>query len=238
MFLAQAFKIQNKVSAAAIDLLDIAGLQVWLKRDTGITHSPVLGVASVSEWLDQTTNNNDFSQSRDSDKPRYTTGGKIAFDGIDDNLQLGGELNLGTFTICIAMNPDETGTLSNDSPLGKGGNDVIKMYRGGDDERIALKANGVQSEINPMSEAFPTSQFLLTCIRNAAGLFIVRINGTQVGTVATDVTDLFDILQIGSGDISNTQFSGTLNEFAIWNVELSGSDLTNAETDIISRNAI
>jgi hypothetical protein len=136
------------------------------------------------------------------------------------------------------MNPDETGTLTNDAPLGRAGNDVIKMYRGGDDERIALRANGVQSEINPMSQAFPTTQFLLTCIRNAAGLFTVRINGTEVGGVATTITDLFDITQIGSGDIANTQFSGNLNEFAIWNVELTGSDLTNAESDIISRNAI
>ena len=233
MFLAQAFKIQNKVSTAAIDLLDIAGLQVWLKRDTGITFN----ASGVSLWEDQTSNENDASQSRDSNKPSYTAGGKITFDGSNDTMLIS-EINLGAFTICIALNPDETGTLTNDAPLGRAGNDIIKMYRAGDDERIALKANGVQSEINPMSEAFPTSQFLLTCIRNAAGLFIVRINGTQVGTVATDVTDLFDVTQIGSGDIAATQFSGNLNEFAIWNVELSGSDLTNAETDIISRNAI
>ena len=115
---------------------------------------------------------------------------------------------------------------------------MIKMYRAADDERIALKANGVQSEINPMSQAFPTSQFLLTCIRNSAGLFTVRINGTQVGGVATTITDLYDVSQIGSGQISNTQFSGNLNEFAIWNVELTGSDLTNAESDITSRNGI
>ena len=234
MFLAQALKIQSKVSTAAINLLDIAGLTLWLKRDTGITFT----AAGVSEWTDLTTNNNDASQTRDNNKPAYTSGGKITFDGSDDTMTLNSEINLGAFTICIALNPDETGTLTNDAPLGRAGNDVIKMYRGGDDERIALRANGVQSEINPMSQAFPTTQFLLTCIRNAAGLFTVRINGTEVGGVATTITDLFDVTQIGSGDIANTQFSGNLNEFAIWNVELTGSDLTNAESDIISRNAI
>ena len=234
MFLAQAFKIQSRVSTAAINLLDIAGLQLWLKRDTGITFT----AAGVSEWTDLTTNNNDAYQNRDGDKPAYTSGGKITFDGVNDTMLLNSEINLGAFTICIALNPDETGTLSNDAPLGRAGNDVIKMYRGGDDERIALRANGIQSEINPMSQAFPTTQFLLTCIRNAAGLFTVRINGTEVGGVATTITDLFDVTQIGSGDIAATQFSGNLNEFAIWNVELTGSDLTNAESDIISRNAI
>jgi len=233
MFLAQAFKIQNKVNTA-INLLDIAGLQVWLKRDTGITFSGT----GVSEWLDSTTNNNDATQTRDGNKPAYSTGGKVTFDGSSDTMTIDSQINLGAFTICIAMNPDESGTLTNDAPLGRAGNDLIKLYRAGDDERIALKANGVQSDINPMSQAFPTAQFLLTCIRNAAGLFIVRINGTQVGTVATTVTNLFDVTQIGSGDISNTQFSGNLNEFAIWNVELSGSDLTNAESDITSRNSI
>ena len=233
MFLAQAFKIQSRVSTAAINLLDIAGLQLWLKRDTDVNKTG----AGVFLWQDLTTNSNDASQTRDANKPAYTSGGKITFDGVNDTMLIS-EINLGTFTICIAMNPDETGTLTNDAPLGRAGNDVIKMYRGGDDERIALRANGVQSEINPMSQAFPTTQFLLTCIRNAAGLFTVRINGTEVGGVATTITDLFDITQIGSGDIANTQFSGNLNEFAIWNVELTGSDLTNAESDIISRNAI
>ena len=234
MFLAQAFKIQSRVSTAAINLLDIAGLQLWLKRDTDVNKTG----AGVFLWQDLTTNSNDASQTRDANKPAYTSGGKITFDGVNDTMTLNSEINLGAFTICIAMNPDETGTLTNDAPLGRAGNDIIKMYRAGDDERIALKANGVQSEINPMSQAFPTSQFLLTCIRNAAGLFTVRINGTEVGGVATTITDLFDVTQIGSGDIANTQFSGNLNEFAIWNVELTGSDLTNAESDIISRNAI
>lgn len=217
---------------ASINLLDITGLQVWLKNNTSITFDGT----GVSQWQDQTSNNNHALQSRDDNKPAYSSG-KVVFDGSNDTMTLTTQINLGAFTIFIAMNPDEAGTLANDAPLGRAGNDVIKMYRASDDERIGIKANGVASEIT-MSSAFPTTQFLLTCIRNAAGLFIVRINGTQVGSVSTDVTNLFDVTQIGSGDISNTQFSGNLNEFAIFNVELTGSNLTEAEADIKTRNGI
>ncbi len=233
MFLANALKLQTKVSAG-INLLDITGLQVWLKNDTDITFDS----NGVSQWQDQTSNNNHAVQSRDGNKPLYNAG-RVVFDGSDDTMTLTTQINLGAFTIIMALNPDEAGTLSNDAPLGRAGNDVIKMYRAADDERIGIKANGVASEINPMSSAFPTAQFLLTCTRNASsGLFTTRINGSAVGSVATTITNLFDVTQIGSGDISNTQYSGNINEVAIFNVELTGSDLTNAEADITSRNGI
>ena len=203
MQLGQSFIIRNRIPA--FKLTDIARLDVWLKRNTGITQA---GTA-LSAWADQSGNNNDATQ-----------------------------LTLSVFTVIIAMNPDETVTLENESPLGKGGNDIIKLYRGQDNERIALKANGVQSEINPMSEPFPTSQFLLTCQRDAAGLFTVRFNGTQVGGASSVITNLYDINQIGSGSIANAQFSGDLNEIAIFSSALSLSDLQKAEADIINRNNI
>ena len=106
MFLANALKLQTKVSAG-INLLDIAGLQVWLKNDTDITFN----ASGVSLWEDQTSNGNDAYQSRDTNKPSYTAGGKITFDGVNDTMLIS-EINLGAFTICIALNPDETGTLT------------------------------------------------------------------------------------------------------------------------------
>ncbi len=233
MFLANALKLQTKVSAG-INLLDIAGLQVWLKNDTDVNKTE----AGVFLWQDQTSNGNDAYQSRDTDKPSYTAGGKITFDGVNDTMLIS-EINLGAFTIILVCDLDEAGTLSNDGALGRAANDVLKLYRGSDDERIGLRANGVNYEINPMSIAYPSTKFLLTCTRNASsGLWTTRINGSAVGSVATTITDLFDVTQIGSGSIASTQYSGDLNEVAIWNVELTGSDLTNAEADITSRNGI
>lgn len=212
---------------------DIAGLQLWFRRQSFITHD----TDGISKWEDISGNNNDATQSTAANKPIIGSGSTVYFDG-NDTLDLGTQLNLGAFTIIMAIDPDETESLSNEAPLGKGGNDQIKMYRGGANNRIALKASGVQSDINPMSTTFPTSQFLLTCIREAGGGFKVRINTTEVGAVVTDVTDLFDITQIGSGAVNTTEFNGSINEIAVWNVELTGTNLSNAENNISDRNGI
>lgn len=212
---------------------DIAGLQLWFRRQSFITHD----TDGISKWEDISGNNNDATQSTAANKPIIGSGSTVYFDG-NDTLDLGTQLNLGAFTIIIAIDPDESQALSNEAPLGKGGNDQIKMYRGGANNRIALKANGVQKDINPMSTTFPTSQFLLTCVREAGGRFRVRINKSEVGAIVTDVTDLFDITQIGSGAISTTEFNGSINEIAVWNVELTGTNLSNAENNISDRNGI
>ena len=212
---------------------DIARLQLWLRRQSFITHD----TDGISKWEDISGNNNDVTQSSTANKPRLSGSGSVDFDG-NDTLDLGTQLNLGAFTIIMAIDPDESESLSNEAPLGKGGNDQIKMYRGGANNRIALKSHGVQKDINPMSTTFPTSQFLLTCVREAGGTFRVRINKSEVGAVVTDATDLFDITQIGSGAISTTEFNGSINEIAIWNVELTGTNLGNAENNISDRNGI
>ena len=212
---------------------DIAGLQLWLRRQSFITHD----TDGISKWEDISGNNNDATQSTAANKPIIGSGSTVYFDG-NDTLDLGTQLNLGAFTIIMAIDPDESQSLSNEAPLGKGGNDQIKMYRGGANNRIALKSNGVQKDINPMSTTFPTSQFLLTCVREAGGRFRVRINKSEVGAIVTDVTDLFDITQIGSGAVSTTEFNGSINEIAVWNVELTGTNLSNAENNISDRNGI
>ena len=212
---------------------DVAGILLWFRRQSFITHD----TDGVSKWEDISGNNNDARQSDNDKKPRYSGALTVDFEG-HNTLNLDSQLNLGAFTIIMAIDPAETATLSNEAPLGKGGNDQIKMYRGGANNRIALKANGVQSDINPMGTTFPTSQFLLTCIREAGGRFIVRINKSEVGAVVTDVTDLFDITQIGSGDVSTTEFNGSINEIAVWDREINSTDLTNAENNISDRNGI
>ena len=67
---------------------DIAGLLLWLKADG------IVGLSdgdAVATWLDETTNNNDFSQATASFRPVYKTNilnGKpiVRFDGIDNGL--------------------------------------------------------------------------------------------------------------------------------------------------------
>ena len=229
-----SYRLGLKPNASGVfQCTDITGLQLWFRRQSFITHD----TDGISKWEDISGNNNDASQSDDAKKPRYSGALTVDFEG-HNTLTLGSQINLGAFTVIIAIDPAESATLTNEAPLGKGGNDQIKMYRGGANNRIALKANGVQSDINPMGTTFPTSQFLLTCIREAGGRFKVRINKSEVGAVVTDVTDLFDITQIGSGDVSTTEFNGAINEIAVWDREINSTDLTNAENNISDRNGI
>lgn len=215
-------------------LSDVSGLQIWLRKASFITFDQ----HGVSKWEDISGNSNDATQSTNGKKPQYQSGNEVIFDGTNDIMSFDTQINLGAFTVVLVINPDESESLSNEAPIGKGGNDQIKMYRGGANNRIALKANGVQYDINPMSASFPTSQFLLTCIRETGGRFKVRINKSEVGAVVTDVANLFDITQIGSGDVNTTEFNGSINEVAVWNVELTGTNLSNAENNISDRNGI
>tara|TARA_R100000734_G_C3319284_1_gene114962 strand:- start:10406 stop:11107 length:702 start_codon:yes stop_codon:yes gene_type:complete len=229
-----SYRLSLKANASGVfQCTDITGLQLWFRRQSFITHD----TDGVSKWEDISGNNNDATQSDNAKKPRYSGALTVDFEG-HNTLTLGSQINLGAFTIIMAIDPAETATLSNEAPLGKGGNDQIKMYRGAANNRIALKANGVQSDINPMGTTFPTSQFLLTCVREAGGRFKVRINKSEVGAVVTDVTDLFDITQIGSGDITTTEFNGAINEIAVWDREINSTDLSNAENNISDRNGI
>ena len=215
-------------------LSDVSGLEIWLRKASFITFDQ----HGVSKWEDISGNSNDATQSTNGKKPQYQSGNEVIFDGTNDIMSFDTQINLGAFTVVLVINPDESESLSNEAPIGKGGNDQIKMYRGGANNRIALKANGVQYDINPMSASFPTSQFLLTCIRETGGRFKVRINKSEVGAVVTDVANLFDITQIGSGDVNTTEFNGSINEVAVWNVELTGTNLSNAENNISDRNGI
>ena len=215
-------------------LSDVSGLQIWLRKASFITFDQ----HGVSKWEDISGNSNDATQSTNGKKPQYQSGNEVIFDGTNDIMSFDTQINLGAFTVVLVINPDESESLSNEAPIGKGGNDQIKMYRGCANNRIALKANGVQYDINPMSASFPTSQFLLTCIRETGGRFKVRINKSEVGAVVTDVANLFDITQIGSGDVNTTEFNGSINEVAVSNVELTGTNLSNAENNISDRNGI
>ena len=187
-----ALKLESKPSGV-FQCTDIAGLQLWFRRASFITHD----TNGISKWEDISGNNNDAAQSDNAKKPRYSGGLTVDFEG-HNTLTLGSQIN----------------------------------------NRIALKANGVQSDINPMAVTFPTSQFLLTCIRESAGRFKVRINKSEVGAIVTDATDLLDITQIGSGDVTTTEFNGEINEIAVWNTEITGTDLSNAENNISIRNGI
>ncbi len=62
---------------------DLAGLKLWCKFNSGIT---VTG-AGVSQWDDQSGNDNHLRQATDTNRPSKESDGSILFDGVDNYLR-------------------------------------------------------------------------------------------------------------------------------------------------------
>lgn len=67
---------------------NLSNLKIWVKSDTGVT----LVGGKVSQWADQSGNNNHLTQGSASARPTYVANeingyGAVQFDGIDDYLQ-------------------------------------------------------------------------------------------------------------------------------------------------------
>lgn len=131
---------KSKLSYVPFVPTDIAGCQLWLKADAGITKD---GSNYVSQWDDQSGNNNHAVQATGSAQPLWEDNqfnGKpvISFDGLSKYLSIVG-LNLSQpIDIVIVMRKSITdsnnryimdGVTNNTMALYANGND-LKMYSG------------------------------------------------------------------------------------------------------------
>lgn len=234
MFLANALKLQTK-QLDEFQISDVSGLKAWYKFDTGITFD---GNNRVTEWADSSGNTSEdmdlVPNSSDADA-NYLSNGSIEFRQANKSYlnTASDQLNLGAFTIFAVIDFDTTVSLTNEVLLGRLGNDSIRFYRGADDGRVGLRANGVISDMNNVVGDIPSDKFLMTMIRETDGDVLLRFNGTQVEDTTNAITNLFDFTQIGFGTLDADIF-----EVAIYNTALSGTDLTNVETNITERTGI
>jgi len=81
---------------------------------------------------------------------------------------------------------------------------------------------------------------LLTVTRDTSANLIFRINGSQAGTATGNISDEFDVFSIGSnvGSGDDKTYDGQINEVVMYDIQLTGSDLTNAENDVMNRSGI
>ena len=214
-----------------------SNLKVWLKKGTGQTSAG----GKLSSWADSSGNSNSFAQSNSSFQPAIS-GDEVTF--ADPAFLLYSSfpsfLSFGAFTFMHILNPNESVTLDDEFIFGIAEDDGLKIYKDENNSRIEISKNDSDTVIN-LSSSFPVgdNDFLLTTTRDSSGNIAVRINGTQLGTATSDVNDLFDLAIIGlpvSG--TGTQFDGQINEVVVYNTDLTGSDLTNAENDIMNRSGI
>ena len=218
-------------------LTDILGLRLWLKNDTGITE---VG-GKISLWEDQSPQGNDAAQTVASRKPTLS-GKNIIFDGSDDRFDLSSEFSVNEFTIAVIINPLES-TPSNESVLGKGANDFLRVHQGSQLDRVFMKANGVSMDQATLQSDLPTETFLLVVTRDTGteDNCKVRVDGVDITEAARDSFDsqqTLDIATIATSGGGLNPFDGYINEVAIYDSALTGDDLSNVENDIMSRNGL
>ena len=234
MRLAQGLKIQNTVSGA-FDLNSVSGLQLWAKNATDVT----LNGGNVSQWNDQSGNSNHLTQATASLQPAYSAG-EVDFDGTDDKLGFT-QLELNEFSIFMVINLD---AISSECLLGDA-DSANYMFRLGHTaaDKVRFRAGGGGAGQNSdftLTSAIPTEQkILLSIVRDSADTTVVRQDSTQIGTTGGVSTgNAFVINQICAQQASTTMLDGKVYEMAVYNRNLTGSDLTNVENDIKSRNGI
>lgn len=231
MFLANALKLQSKVSAAPFSILNVSGIKAWYKLQTNISLD---SKGRVQTWGDSSGNTSENMNLAATNILGYDAAtGAIEFSTSTTGTlaTAGDQLNLGAFSIFGVIDLTESGA-SNESILGRLGNDEFRLFKGSAPNQIRLRANGVNTDIN-MSGALPTGKFLFTLTRSSGGTVTIFINGSNKGTASSNITDLFDFTRLGNGSTDSLVY-----EILIYDNELSSSDRTSVETDINTRNGL
>ncbi len=230
MYLAQAFRLKSRV-ATDFNMADNSNLKAWYKYNTGLT----LDGNEIDEWADSSNNatNMDLTPISASNITRFISGNVVFSTANKSYLQSANQLNLGQFTIFGVMDFNEAVTLSNEVMLGRLANDAIKFFRGASNDRVGLRANGVNYEINPLSAQIPTGKFLFEADRDSSGTFTVYFNELAQGNVSTDVANLLDFNQLGYAVLDSN-----MNEVAIYDTYINPSSRGAIRNDIKTRNGL
>ena len=98
------------IGSEAFTPASINGLTNWYKHKTGITDD-----SGVSEWLDQSGNGNDLTQTVSGNRPPYNSiTGAVEFKADGDSLKLDTDTSLGAFTFFMVVeldtDPNPSGT--------------------------------------------------------------------------------------------------------------------------------
>ncbi len=95
------------LSTLSFSQIPLSGLQLWLKADDGVT----LNGSTVSQWIDQSGNGNDATQSNTDRQPMFVDNGLnnkpvLHFDGVNDRLGLTGSSTMSQISLFIVFKID------------------------------------------------------------------------------------------------------------------------------------
>ena len=234
--LANNLILKTRVAGGSI-LPEIAGLKAWYKFRTANYN---VRTNAVTSWQDASANASvdmDIEPDASTQVDYNTTTGALSFTSgnssvLETDNPSTNQLNLGAFTIFGVIDIVESGA-SNEAVLGRAGNDELRFYRGAAAAGFRARINGINRDID-LDSGLPTGKLLFTIIRAANGLITIRINGSaQTNTTSLDISNLFDFTRLGNGATDSLMY-----EIAIYNVEVSGSDLTAIENEITTRTGV
>ena len=226
----------------SFSLDQISGLQAWYKFDTNIT----LNGSNVSEWGDSSGNSNDLTQTTASKQPAYNSG-NIHFDETDDLMVMDTELTLTAssgFTILAVISTDSAAVTNQTLFSGSGDGNGKNFFRYDTTLWRFRPSSGSGSQATINHALTNGEKFLLTVIgSDASGTlnFAVRDNGVAIGNatcLAAAGSDTFKLDRIADHNETNQLWDGKISEFVVYNTNLTGDDLTNAENDLTTRHSI
>jgi hypothetical protein len=225
-------------------------LKLWLKADAGTT----LGASGgVTDWADQSGNNNNASQADETLAPTVgTLNGKTAlhFDGADDYLDVADSASvsiIGDMAVFYVAQFDDFGgfravfgktTGNQPQPFDyylANGSGVPSFLRGGQDDAGANVAQGAGAAGGVMAKT-PA----VLGVQQAGTNVTHYLNGGAFGTGVITLTplDADTPLKIGSRDDLFTKMKGDLGEILIYDAALSSNDVKNVQEYLAAKYGI
>ena len=225
----------TRYNAPEFNIGDFAGLQLWLKNNTGITESG----GFISSWADQSGNSNNAIQATSGRQP-VLSGSNITFDGVDDRFELTSQISLSSFSTFMVINPDAIKSMG---VFGSAANQCVRVHQGADADRVMIKGVAGDSDQEDLTQDLPLGNFLLSITRDGSRStdnVRVFINTTNVTDTARDsmIPAPMTVNTVGSCTTAFLPFDGTINELAIYNVLLTNDEILQIQNDLISRNGI
>jgi len=220
---------ENLEGMGGFSLTDVDNLQVWLQNNTGIT----LNGALVSQWADQSGNNNLARQTTETNQPT-ASGGGIDLDGTDNFMTLNTALNLSAFTIFAVIDLDDT-TLETLIGNGTNGDDFFRLS--GTTWTIRTEGSSFQTTLTTSAG---TDKYLLTLYADvgaSATRYYLEDDGTAESNNVID-NKTFTVKDIGRNSANAQFFNGKIYEFVIYGDELSAANRELVEADIMTRNSL
>jgi hypothetical protein len=202
------------------------GTDVIYYKNVSVTVTSADGF--VSQWYDQSGNDNHATQGTDAKQPKIVDGGSlvsggIEFDGVDDLLR--NSNNLGTtsnfFISCVATLPDSIANqtiLSNGTGFLSSGDSWFLKRRSGLDNALAFQDSSPRAL---GSSAISETQGIFTAESNGTNLKIYA-NGSEQDSVST-YTAVLNGTTIGARLDEVSHLTGQINEVIIYATDQSAN---------------